>query len=95
MGYKQASGVSWFRQKDVSAACYEDGDEKKAVNIMMVDPEPVYFSEESGSELSDREESESEQHMDDAEAFNEPFEPESPEAETPEADAVEADAPEA
>ena len=91
MGYKQASGIAWFKEK-ISSCVYEDGDVKKAVNVMEVDPEPAYFSEESGSDLSDREESESESPLSPPpEAFNEPFEPESPEAETPEAVDPEAD----
>ena len=93
MGYKQASGLAWFKET-VGEATYEDGDEKKAVKVMQVDPEPAFCSEESGSDSSDREESESESpealspHPED---FNQAFEPESPEAETPPAVDPEAD----
>ena len=93
MGYKQASGIAWFKEK-IASCTYEDGDEKKAVNVMEVDPQPVFFSEESGSDLSNSEESESESPCAPSpppDAFNERFEPESPEAETPEAVDPEAD----
>jgi len=101
MGYKQAPGLPWFKQRDASAACYEDGDEKKALNIMVPDQAPNYYSEESGDELSgmsDSEDSESEvgcaADVHDGEQILEP-EADAPEADAPEADTPEADAPEA
>ena len=99
MGYKQAPGLLWFKERDASAAaCYEEGDEKKALNIMVPDQAPNYYSEESGDEdersgMSDSEDSESEvgcaADVHDGEQILEP-EANAPEADAPEADFLEA-----